>query len=136
MLIWPSVGVEQRDPKLVELLRKEESVKRDEFVRMDMSETVEPIIKDESLSRAKLVSEVESFRRVEPMWGEWAFPSWLGGQWDIETTLFTVPYLSSSSGECCWFNIQDSCYSIKHRLVFAPAFVLSCSSPQLMSPVL
>lgn len=102
---------------------------------MDMSESVEPISRDESPSRAWLVSGAESLRGMEPMRGEGAFLSCLVGQWDVDTTLLTVPYLSSSSGECWGFNI----YIILHKtqtVVFASTFLLNCSSPQLMSPFL
>lgn len=43
---------------------------RQEFVRSDMSDNVEPISKVDSLSRLGLVLGAGSFREVEPIRGE------------------------------------------------------------------
>lgn len=45
-------------------------MKREEFVRSDRSDSVEPINKADSLSRAGLVSEAGPFRIVQPIRGE------------------------------------------------------------------
>lgn len=45
-------------------------MKREEFVRSDRSDSVEPISKADSLSMAVLVSGAGFFRGVEPMRGE------------------------------------------------------------------
>lgn len=45
-------------------------MKREEFVRSDRSDSVEPISKADSLSMAGLVSGAGSFRGVEPIRGE------------------------------------------------------------------
>lgn len=47
-----------------------ESLKKEEFVRSDRSDSVEPIRKVDSLTRAGLESGTGPFRGVEPMRGE------------------------------------------------------------------
>ena len=62
----PSVGVVQREPRLLESLNREELAKKEEFVRRERSESVEPISIADSLCRLGLVS----VWGVEPMRGE------------------------------------------------------------------